>query len=119
MQINIKTTILLMILFLLSGVASVVKSQNVVNPDSALQGILNKLEGSNLSLSTAKEYALKNATSVRSAEALYLAAKGSLRKERGSFDPELYFSLNYQDLREPTASFFAGADVLVTEQTNS
>jgi outer membrane protein TolC len=42
-----------------------------------------------------------------------------LRRERGFFDPEFYFNLYYQDLTEPTSSFFAGANVLVTEQTTS
>jgi outer membrane protein TolC len=42
-----------------------------------------------------------------------------LRRERGFFDPELFFIINHEDLREPTASFFAGADVLVTQQTTS
>lgn len=99
--------------------SSEIISQDIMNPDSSLQVILNKLEGDNLSIQEAKDFALKNATSVKSAEAVYLAAKGSLRKERGYFDPEFYFSLIYQDLQEPTASFFAGADVLITEQTST
>lgn len=88
-------------------------------PDSALQVILAELEGERLSLSEALELVRKNSTSIGKVEALYLAALGSLRRERGFFDPEFYFNLNHQDLKEPTASFFSGADVLITEQTSS
>lgn len=108
--------VLLIILFIFLCMQSYVSAQN---PDSALQTILKKLEGNSLSLTQAKDYALMNATSVRSAEALYLAAAGTLRKERGYFDPSFFFSLNYEDMEEPTASFFAGADVLVTGRTTS
>ena len=90
-----------------------------VKPDSALQVILDQLEGEHLSLVEALDLAKINSTSISKAEAVYRAALGSLRRERGFFDPELYFNLNYQDLNEPTASFFAGADVLLTEQTTS
>jgi len=96
----------LIISFLFSGLSSVALAQT---PDSVLQSILNGLEGGALTLQQAKDYALKNATSVRSAEALYMAAAGTLRKEKGYFDPSFFFSLNYEDLEEPTASFFAGA----------
>jgi len=111
--------IIFIIPFLFFGLSSVNRSQTVVNPDSALRVIFDGLEGTDLSLSQAEQYALKNATSLRRAEAVYLAAEGSLRRERGFFDPELFFKLNYRDLKEPTASFFAGADVLITKQTTS
>lgn len=111
--------IIFFILILLLNIPYVVEAQTTVNPDSALYEVLNNLEGEALSLSQAREHAFKNATSVRRAEAEYLAAAGALRRERGYFDPEFYFSLNYLDLEEPTASFFAGADVLITEQTTS
>jgi outer membrane protein TolC len=101
------------------GLSGLANAQNVVNPDSALSVILEQLEGSSLTLNRAQEYALQNATSVRSAEANYMAALGSLRKERGYFDPELFFTLKYQDTKTPSASFFAGADVLNTQQTTS
>ena len=90
-----------------------------VAPDSALQVILDELGGTNLSLSEALNFARKNSTSIRQAEASYLEALGSLRRERGYFDPELYFNISYQDVKEPTASFFSGADVLLTKQTQS
>lgn len=89
------------------------------NPDSALQIILENLEGTPLSLQQAVESALQNATSVRSAEASYRAAQGASRREAGVFDPELFFRLNYADQETPTASFFAGAPTLATKQTDA
>lgn len=117
MQKNIHRIILIVLILFLD--LSFVNAQTSVNPDSSLQAILTGLEGSELSLSQAQQYALKNSTSVRRAEAEYLAYAGSLRRERGSFDPELFFKLNYEDIKEPTASFFAGADVLITKSTTS
>jgi len=92
-------------------------AQEPANPDSALDNIIRELEGSGLSLPAAVDSALKNATSVRQAEARYLAASGALRRERGFFDPTLVVSLDHYNDRLPTASFFAGAPVLSTEQT--
>jgi outer membrane protein TolC len=119
MQINTGKSLKKLSLIFLLVQSFAVAQTTAVNPDSALQIVLKKLEGDNLSLAQAREYAIKNATSLRSAEAEYLAASGSLRKERGYFDPELFFNLNYQDSKTPTASFFAGADVLATKQTTS
>jgi outer membrane protein TolC len=90
-----------------------------VNPDSALQNILDQMEGTRLRLEEAVQYALMNATSVRTAEAAYLAARGAARREAGAFDPELYFSLNQFDQDQSTASFFSGAPVLNTSQTTA
>ena len=119
MQINtVKALIIFLLIFLI--IPGFTDGQTAtVNPDSALQKILDNLDGDNLTLAQARENAIKNATALRSAEAEYLAAAGTLRRERGYFDPELFFSLNYQDLKTPTASFFAGANVLATTQTAS
>jgi outer membrane protein TolC len=87
------------------------------NPDSSLRSILDQLEGTHLSLHSAVQYALKNSTSVRMSEAASMAARGTRKREAGMFDPELFFSMNYLDRAEPTASFFAGATVLSTTQT--
>ena len=92
-------------------------AQGPVNPDSLLQRVLNELEGTPLSLHEAIQNALQNATAVRTAEAAYLAARGARRREAGAFDPSLFFSLNYLDQKLPTASFFAGASLLSTQQT--
>lgn len=115
MQIKFK----IIYLFLLLGALLPSNAQTDLNPDSLLENIITNIGGTSLSLARARQYALKNATSVRSAEAAYLAAGGVLRRERGYFDPEFFFSLNYQDVKAPTASFFAGADVLATKQTTS
>lgn len=87
------------------------------NPDSALQIILGQIEGKHVSLREAVEHALTNATSVKSAEASFMAARGAARRQAGAFDPELFFNLNHIDQEQPTASFFAGAAVLATTQT--
>lgn len=99
--------------------AQIAAGQTTANPDSALQTILNGLKGTRLTLELAVQDALTNATSVRNAEAVYNAAEGSVRRERGFFDPELFLSLNRQDIQQPTSSAFAGAPVLATQQTLS
>jgi hypothetical protein len=65
------------------------------NPDSALRVALDELEGSPLSLKDAVAFGLERATSVRAAEAAYSAAIGSVRREKGVFDPELFLSLTH------------------------
>jgi len=100
-------------------VAQIAAGQTTANPDSALQVILNGLQGTRLTLQQAVEHALTNATSVRNAEAAYQAAEGSVRRESGFFDPALFLSLNHQDNQQPTSSAFAGAPVLATKQTLS
>jgi outer membrane protein TolC len=94
-------------------------SQNVTNPDSTLHEFLKSLHGDPLTLQQAVAHALESSTSVRQAEASYLAAGGTRRKEAGFFDPLLFFNLNYLDQAQPEASFFAGASVLATQQTLS
>ena len=98
---------------------SISQSQNIVNPDSALQKILNELEGEELTLDQAQKYAEKNSTSYKLAEATYLASLGTLRRERGTFDPLFFLNLNYDDQKVPAASFFSGAAVLSTQNLNA
>lgn len=90
-----------------------------IAPDSALEMILRGMEGIPLSLNEAIRQGLVNATSVRRAEAAYLAAQGTVRRERGIFDPELFLDLNYEDDNVPTASFFSGASILMNQQTTA
>lgn len=59
---------------------------------------------------------LKKSTSLRQSEAVYLASLGTLRRERGEFDPEFFLNFKYEDQKIPTASFFAGASILSTQQ---
>ena len=93
--------------------------EQTVKPDSALPAILRGLEGTPLSLAQATDAALSNATSVRKAQAAALAAHGAVRREAGLFDPELFFNMNYIDQQTPTASFFSGAPILLTTETDS
>lgn len=86
------------------------------NPDSALQIILRTMDGTRLSLKGATDYALDNAVSVKVAKASYDAAEGSRRHEAGFFDPTLFLSANHFDAQSPTATFFAGAPVLISKQ---
>jgi outer membrane protein TolC len=90
-----------------------------INPDSALQRILKGLEGTPLSLKDALRLGSENATSLRMAEARFQAAMGAVRRESGTFDPELFFNVNYDDQNQPTASFFSGATILMNQQTTS
>ena len=119
MNIALKNSRIFFVSFALFCATNSAVGQTRTNPDSALQTILNELEGTPLPLQQAVQHALKNATSVRRAEAAYLAARGAARRERGFYDPELFFSLNYLDQEQPTASFFSGAPVLNTQQTTS
>lgn len=98
-------TRLILVAFFVIVLCTVGQSQPA-NPDSALQIILSQLESTRLPLRDAVQHALNNATSVRTAEAVYFAARGTERREAGSFDPELFFNLNYLDQEQPTASFF-------------
>lgn len=119
MNATFKILITLLALVALFATPADVAGQARANPDSALQTILAELEGTPLPLQQAVQHALKNATAVRRAEATFLAARGAVRRERGYYDPELFFSLNYLDQKQPTASFFAGAPILNTQQTIS
>ncbi|MGH7492339.1 MAG: TolC family protein [bacterium] len=119
MKLAIRNLIKPLALILLLCASSVAVGQTLTNPDSALQAILDELEGTPLPLQQAVQYALQNATSVRRAEAAYLAARGAVRRERGFYDPELFFSVEYLDQEQPTASVFAGAPILNTQETAS
>jgi outer membrane protein len=82
------------------------------SPDSAFSGAVAGIEGSPLRLADAEAAALTEATQVRDAKAALLAARGSLTRERGAFDPELFADLSKSSAEEPSASPFSGADVL-------
>jgi outer membrane protein TolC len=115
----IRNSYLYKAIILLFICASVSAAQSSSSPDSALLAILQELKGTEITLQQATEHALKNATSVRKQEAAYLAAAGSVRRESGLFDPEIFFNMNYQEQDQPAASFFAGATTLSTQQTTS
>jgi len=94
-------------------------AQPGTNPDSALQVILSQIEGTRLTLDEAIDSGLRYAASVRTAEAVLMEARGAVRKDRGFYDPELFFNLQYFSDEVPTASFFAGSPTLITGQTTS
>lgn len=113
----IRTFFLRLVMILLIGATQAVNGQTkLASPDSALREFLEKLEGTPLSLQEAVQHALEKATSVRTAEAAYLAASGAARREAGLFDPELFFRLDYLDQQQPFASIFSGD---ITQTTGS
>lgn len=84
--------------------------------DSALVAAVRTLPGSSLTLQRAVGLAIATSPVVRAASAVLDAARGAVRREGGAFDPVLSFGWDYIDQRLPSASFFAGADVLHTVQ---
>lgn len=66
----LRSKLLIGILFVLSAL---IRGQTV-NPDSALQTIIGKLEGSPITLSEAYELAKENSTAIGKVEALFMAA---------------------------------------------
>ncbi|MFO7654414.1 MAG: TolC family protein [Candidatus Krumholzibacteriia bacterium] len=88
-------------------------------PDSALAMVLARLPGEPLALEDALALALVSDTAVQAAQARLQAAEASVRRERGVFAPELFGEGEYAEERQPTASFFAGADVLEIERTRA
>jgi outer membrane protein TolC len=85
------------------------------SPDSALAATLAGLPGERLSLNDAAAAAARQATAPRIAEARRQAAASALRREKGAFDPELFGGAQWSGADTPSASLFAGADVLTTE----
>jgi len=82
------------------------------NPDSTLMITLQRIEGVPIGLQDAQSQALVQATSVREAEAVMLAARGSLRHESGAFDPEIFLDADRTRTDQASASPFSGGDSL-------
>jgi outer membrane protein TolC len=80
--------------------------------DSALAAALADLSGQPITLSEARESAMKNSTGVAVAEAMVRAAKGIVRRERGGFDPTVFSELTRSGTKTPASSPFAGASAL-------
>jgi outer membrane protein TolC len=89
------------------------------SPDSALQRTLQQIVGEPLQLADALSEALARSTAVQSVLAEVRAAGGSVRREQGAFDPELFGEVEHNVGDFPTTSFFAGAEVLETEDTRA
>ncbi len=88
------------------------------NPDSALVEALARIEGAPLTLERALVEAADGSTAARAARAALAAARAAVRRERGAFDPELIGEWKRLSADTPTASLFAGADVLLTDETS-
>ncbi len=86
------------------------------NPDSALTIALSQITGAPLTLAEALAAALDQATDVREARGALLAARGTMRSEKGAFDPELFAEISRREADAPTASPFSGASVLRTKE---
>jgi outer membrane protein TolC len=86
------------------------------DPDSSMVELVRALPGTPMSLQRALDAASATSPAVRAAAAVYDAARGAARREGGTFDPVLTLGWDYFDQKLPTASFFAGADVLHTAQ---
>ncbi|MBA4378390.1 MAG: hypothetical protein C0395_07000 [Gemmatimonas sp.] len=101
----------------LAGPASAAAPPAAAAPDSALAQTLARIEGEPLTLEQALLAAVEGSTDARLARAELDAARGALRRERGGFDPELSAVLGRNSSEQPTASLFAGASVLETQQS--
>ena len=88
------------------------------SPDSAIVMTLREIQGDPLDLDAAMAWALENATDVLRARAVRDAAQGEVRREKGAFDPEIFADIERSGDDQSTASPFAGADVLETEETS-
>lgn len=88
------------------------------SPDSALAAALAVLPGQRLPLEEAVALAARQSAAAGIAEARFQAATGAVRREKGVFDPELFGNADWAGLDSPSASLFAGADVLQTETTD-
>ncbi len=84
------------------------------DPDSLLLSILNQRAGTPLTLDHAIRHTLQTSPSILAAAAAVEGARGVVRREGGTFDPELSLAWHYSDQKQPTASFFAGASLLRT-----
>ncbi|HET9253478.1 MAG TPA: TolC family protein [Candidatus Eisenbacteria bacterium] len=86
--------------------------------DSALAVMLQEIAGEPLSLDEAIRLALEGgSTLARRAAAELASARGTLRREHGAFDPELFADILRSDREIRTANVFQGADVLREETT--
>jgi outer membrane protein TolC len=87
----------------------------VTNPDSAVARALAAIRGTPISLADAVQASLKGSTNVMTASAELGAAKGTARRERGAFDPELFANWNHLDQETPSSSVFSGTKLKETD----
>jgi len=91
------------------------KSILAASPDSALTEVLENLPGEILHLENAIQGAAREASQTRIAAAVMEAAGQTVREEKGAFDPEIFATGDWSDSDTPSASLFAGAEVLQSE----
>ena len=96
---------------------SVDRTALVSNPDSALVETIAALPGEPLGLQEAVAAAATQASSARIAQAGLAASAEAVRREKGAFDPELFGSAEWSGADTPSASLFAGAEVVETQSS--
>lgn len=96
---------------------STLEAAETVPPDSALAVVLSQIHGAPLSLAEAQTLARTHDTSIQTAKALVDAAVGVVKREGGTFEPEVFAELTRSGTDEPAASPFSGAPVVEQNQT--
>ena len=88
-------------------------------PDSLLEATIQKTEGAPLSLEEAVRVAVDGAgsTAARDAAAMLAAARGTARREKGLFDPELFAQGIRSEVNQKNASPFEQKDAIETRGT--
>ena len=104
---------------LVLGVSICSAAAAAVLPDSALTRALGQIVGQPLRLEAAIEVALARSGEVQTARAQLQAARGTVLRERGIFDPDLFAEFKRSSGNEPTASPFAGAQVLELDEISA
>lgn len=88
-------------------------------PDSLLEATIQKIGGAPLTLEEAIRSALdaSGSTAARDAAAMLAAARGTARREKGAFDPELFAQGVRSEVNQKNASPFETKDATETRQT--
>jgi outer membrane protein TolC len=92
--------------------------EELARPDSAIARVAESIEGDRLSLEDALARGIENATRLKEAEAFESATKGTVRREKGIFDPILFADMERAGIDQRATSPFEGAEVLENESTN-
>jgi outer membrane protein len=82
------------------------------SPESVLAATIDSIPGAPLALTQALDLAVQNATAVKEARAGVEAAQGAVRREKGTFDPELFANVLRSGSDQLTSSPFSGAPVV-------
>lgn len=101
------------------GMGTVEAQRDPITPDSALVATLAKIEGTPLRLQDAEAAVLAQASPVLIARAGLDAARATVVRERGSYEPDIFLALTRSGNDVPAASPFAGAPVLEEDQTSA